>query len=339
MRANQGAPSPTRKADLNSPAERFSTRLLMHRRNKLQDLLSNLKEVFNFHPVRLAGNVPMTQPVWVPDKNLRPSQIVSFAIHGGLALLLFVPFISQLPSPGSPQIHSPIVYAPDPHELRALLFPRGVAPSDGTGGGGGGEYNPQPASVGRRPDFSHLPQMVPPSVRQNENAVLILKTTLEGPEELNNLPNRDMNRWGDPLASAITNSNGPGKNGGIGEGDGKGVGRGRGNGFENGEIDGSGGGKPSVPGNGITFPTCQFCPRPDYPEEARKVKYSGSVTLNVVVLSNGKTGRIEVVNSPGMGLDEKAMEAVRGWIFKPGIGPNGKPVATVVTIEVIFQLF
>jgi TonB family protein len=40
-----------------------------------------------------------------------------------------------------------------------------------------------------------------------------------------------------------------------------------------------------------------------------------------------------------MGLDEKAVEAVRGWQFKPGLGPNGKAVSTIVTIEVVFQLF
>ncbi len=339
MRANQGASSPTRKADLDTPSGRFSTRLLMQKSSKLQDLLSNLKEVFKFHKVKLAGNVPLIRPVWIRDKNMKPSQMASFAIHGGLALLLFIPLLTRLPQPNETISRTQTVYAPDPHELRALLFPRGVSPSKGTGGGGGGENNPQPASFGRRPDFSQLPQIVPPSVPRNDNPALTVKTNLEGPKELNDIPNPDINRWGDPNANALTNSNGPGKGHGIGDGEGNGVGNGNGNGFENGDKNGFGGGKPSAPGNGITYPVCQYCPRPEYPDEARKVKYSGSVTLNVVILPNGKTGRIEVVNSPGMGLDEKAVEAVRGWVFKPGIGPGGKPVATVVTIEVIFQLF
>ena len=86
-------------------------------------------------------------------------------------------------------------------------------------------------------------------------------------------------------------------------------------------------------------PECSYCPRPDYSDEARKAKYQGSVVLSVVVLPDGRASRIEVITSPGMGLDEKAIEAVRNWRFKPGLGPNGKPAAISVTIEVIFQLF
>jgi periplasmic protein TonB len=338
MRMNHGTDTPTRNADLNSPPGRFSTRLLMHRANKLQDIVSNLKELFTFHPVKFAGNVPLAQSTWAADKNMGPSQIVSFAVHGGLVLLILIPFITQLPHPSVFPPGMRAVYAPDLHELRAYLFPPSAPQNGGGGGGGGGERNPIPESIGRRPDLSLGPQIIPPSVRQNEKAILQLRTTLEGRENPQ-IPNLDMNRWGNPRSDALTDSNGPGKGHGIGKGDGNGVGDGKGLGFDDGEKSGFGGNKPSVPGNGVTFPTCQYCPRPDYSDEARKVKYSGSVWLNVVVLPSGKTGRVEMVTSLGMGLDEKAVEAVRGWMFKPGVGPNGKPVATIVTIEVIFQLF
>ncbi len=336
MRTKNGNNTPMRKADLNSPADRFSTRLLMHRANKMQEVLSNVKELFKFRSVKFAGNASMNQPVWIRDKNMRPSQIVSFAVHGGLALLLLIPFASHISQKPNPMRNSDSIFAPPPDFLKNLLFKPG--PGTGGGGGGGGERNPVPASVGRRPDFSTLPQIVPPSVPRNENAALILKTTLEGKEDPN-IPNIEMNRWGDPQANLLTNSNGPGKGNGIGTGDGNGVGEGKGPGFDIGEKGGYGGSRPSIPGNGVTFPSCQYCPRPDYSDEARKVKYSGSVVLNVVVLSNGKPGRIEVASSPGMGLDEKAVEAVRGWLFKPGVGPNGKPVPTIIAVEVIFQLY
>src|SRR5271169_4293714 len=154
MRTNHGTDTPTRNADLNSPAGRFSTRLLMHRASKLQDIISNLKEVFKFHPVKFAGNVYMAQPVWVKDKNMGTSQIVSFAVHGGLALLLLVPFISQLPQLNVAPPGMQPVFAPDPDELRAYLF-HPIAPQNrGGGGGGGGEGNPIPESIGRHPDFS-----------------------------------------------------------------------------------------------------------------------------------------------------------------------------------------
>jgi protein TonB len=61
--------------------------------------------------------------------------------------------------------------------------------------------------------------------------------------------------------------------------------------------------------------------------------------LNVVVLADGRPGRIELVSGPGLGLDEKAIEAVRNWHFNPAIGPNGKAVAVVIPVEVQFQLF
>jgi TonB family protein len=339
MRTNQGNDSPTRKADLNTPAGRFSTRLLMQRRNKFQELLSNLREVFTFHPVKFAGNVSMTQPVWIRDKNLGPSQIASFAIHGGLALLLIIPIASQISQKPIRKVDGSSIFAPPPDYLKRLLFRPNPGIKSG-GGGTGGENNPIPTTVGQAPKFGPT-QIVPPSIIRNQNPILIVPPNLVGQADIQ-IKNPDINIWGDPTKRDRTDSGGPGccsgmgshkGPGGLGDGDG-GQGLGPGGG-------GNVGGGPMQPGSasGVTYPVCQYCPRPDYPEEARKVKYSGSVTLNVVVLPNGKTGRIEVVNSPGMGLDEKAVEAVRGWLFKAGVGPNGKPVATVITIEVIFQLF
>jgi outer membrane biosynthesis protein TonB len=39
-----------------------------------------------------------------------------------------------------------------------------------------------------------------------------------------------------------------------------------------------------------------------------------------------------------MGLDEKALEAVRQYRFKPGV-LDGKPVAVAITIEVNFRIY
>lgn len=270
---------------------------------------------------------------------METSQIVSFAVHGGLALLLLVPFASQIVRKQIPKVDNNTIFAPPPDILKDILF----APDPGSkshGGGSGGENNPIPVTVGQVPRFSQREQIVPPSIMRNKDAILIVPPTLEGPDDIR-IKNPDINIWGDPNKQAQTNSGGPGCCAGMGTHKGKGIGDGDdGAGYDLGQ-NGSTGGGPFTPGsgNGVSYPTCQYCPRPDYSEEARKVKYSGSVMLNVVVLPNGKTGRIEVINSPGMGLDEKAVEAVRGWVFKPGVGPNGKPVATIVAIEVVFQLF
>jgi TonB family protein len=58
----------------------------------------------------------------------------------------------------------------------------------------------------------------------------------------------------------------------------------------------------------------------------------------VVITVDGRATDIRVVQSPGLGLDEKAIEAVRTWRFRPAYGPNGKPVATISPIEVTFRL-
>ena len=72
-------------------------------------------------------------------------------------------------------------------------------------------------------------------------------------------------------------------------------------------------------------------------EEARKAKYSGSVTLAIVVDTEGRARDIHVTKSLGMGLDEKAIEAVQKWRFKPGM-KGGQAVNVRATIEVNFRL-
>jgi protein TonB len=40
----------------------------------------------------------------------------------------------------------------------------------------------------------------------------------------------------------------------------------------------------------------------------------------------------------GMGLDEKAIDAVERWRFAPGM-KDGRPVAVQVNVEVTFRLY
>jgi periplasmic protein TonB len=75
----------------------------------------------------------------------------------------------------------------------------------------------------------------------------------------------------------------------------------------------------------------------EYTPEALKAGRQGSVILQVVVTPDGEASDIHVLRSPGFGLDEKAVEAVQQWRFRPG-EKSGKPVRVVVTIEVGFHL-
>jgi TonB family protein len=102
---------------------------------------------------------------------------------------------------------------------------------------------------------------------------------------------------------------------------------------------GTGGGGFRAGVNGVGKPECIYCPNPDYSEEARKAKYGGFVLLDVLVSADGRVSAPIVIKGPGLGLEEKAMEAVVKWKMRPANGPGGKPVACRVQIEVDFRLY
>ena len=91
------------------------------------------------------------------------------------------------------------------------------------------------------------------------------------------------------------------------------------------------------PGDGITNPAPIYRPEPQYSEEARTAKWQGSVLLSTVIDKSGVPTDIKVVRPLGMGLDEKAVEALDQWRFKPG-AKDGVPVPVHAQIEVSFRL-
>ena len=88
----------------------------------------------------------------------------------------------------------------------------------------------------------------------------------------------------------------------------------------------------------MTAPRALYAPEPEFSEEARKAKFQGAVVLWLVVGADGRTRNIRVQRSLGMGLDEKAIEAIRLWRFEPG-RKDGVAVAVQVNVEVNFRLY
>jgi len=205
------------------------------------------------------------------------------------------------------------------------------------GGGGGGDRSPTPASKGAVPHFAKV-QLAPPlAVIRNPNPILQVEPTLLGPPDLK-LPQMALNMpWGDPQGVAGPPSNGPGTGGGIGSGEGTGIGSGHGAGLGPGDTAGFGGGPYSV-GGGVSAPIPIYKPEPAYSEEARKAKFQGTVVLWIIVDAQGNVIDPKVVRPLGLGLDEKALETVRTWKFKPALR-NGTPVPVRVIVEVSFRLF
>ncbi len=90
-------------------------------------------------------------------------------------------------------------------------------------------------------------------------------------------------------------------------------------------------------GRGITPPRPIYDREPEFSDEARRKKISGSVTLTLIVTPKGEVTDIKVVHSLGTGLDEKAIEAVKQWRFKPAT-KDGQPVAVQIAVEVDFKI-
>jgi periplasmic protein TonB len=207
-------------------------------------------------------------------------------------------------------------------------------PSSG-GGGGSGDHSPIPATKGMPPKMSDQ-QLAPATiVVRRLDPMLPVQPTVVGPPDVK-LP--QSSQIGDLISSnVLIPSNGSGNGGGAGSGSETGLGGGTGLGFGPGSDRGTGGGV-FRPGSGVSAPRAIYDPEPEYSDEARRVKHQGIVVLSVVVDKQGQARDIRVARSLGMGLDEKAVDAVRRWKFSPGM-KDGIAVAVQVNVEVSFRLY
>jgi protein TonB len=259
----------------------------------------------------------------------RGSFLASALAHAAvLALLVTVGIFAARNPRDVPRVHSVIKT-----DLSSYLFP--TAPTQTHGGGGGGDHDKAQASNGAPPRFAP-DQITPPAiVVRNENAKLTADPTVVGPPNLTLAETRPM---GDPLSGVLGSaSNGTGAHGGVGNGSDGGVGPGRGPGVGPG-TGGGFGGEPYHVGGRVSSPRAVYDPEPEYSEEARRSKYQGVVVLRVVIGPDGRPQDIRVARTLGMGLDEKAMEAVRQWRFQPALMDN-QPVPVLVDIEINFRLY
>jgi TonB family protein len=297
-----------------------------------KSFFQNIKEAINppkLPPLEVTSKPVAVKDIWGLYGRRKESWAMSTGLQAGAVALVLV---LTAVKPVQEKVKQAVT----------LIMPTDLAPPEipvkknvMQGGGGGGDRSPLPAAKGRLPKFA-LKQFTPPQqVVQNLNPKLSMDPTLIGPPDLK-LPNVNMDQYGDPLAKIGPPSNGPGSGGGIGSGSGGGIGSGKGGGLGPGEGGGVGGGVYRV-GGGVTAPALLSKIEPEYSEEARKAKYQGTVLLYIQVDPTGKAINMRVLHSLGLGLDEKAMEAVKKWKFKPGT-KDGKPVTVEAQIEVNFRL-
>lgn len=290
---------------------------------RIKEILSPTKQAplpFEVKPVRV-------KEIWSKDENFGWTQVISIGLHVALIGLIVIPLFTKV-LPSSTEAKNKTDVLPLDISPYAAKLPAGAKVAGG--GGGANDHTTAPVNRGKVPKFQ-MTQFTPPQVKiQNPNPKLPMDPSLLGPPDLK-IANIDAPTFGDPLANGVSES--------LGHGNGTGIGSGSGGGLGPGEGGGTGGGAFRAGVNGVGMPSCIYCPDPQYSDEARKAKYQGVVVLMVVITLDGRATNIQVVKSPGLGLDEKAIEAVRQWKFRPAVGPGGKSVPTQVPIEVTFRLF
>lgn len=272
----------------------------------------------------LAGDVTDRK---LDAKRAGNATLVSALIHGGFVLLVLLAIANP-----------PAVLTTANDEL-----PRDIVwldtPGPGGGGGGGGNESPEPPRKAelKGADKVTVPVATPPKMELAKpdppppaQIVIPAQNTATGVVELPGMVSN--------LPTPAVPSQGSGSGGGAGTGQGTGIGSGRGSGLGDGYGGGTGGGAYR-PGNGVTSPVLLHEERPDYTNEAMRMKVQGIVEVEAIVMPDGTVGQVQIVRSldDRYGLDQKAIEAVKRWRFRPGVR-QGKPVPVLVNIELTFTL-
>ncbi len=300
----------------------------------LKRLWSNLRDAF--FPRRLPPLELTSRPIAVVDRlavQRDPlSSAISFVLHAAiLGLILFFAF----------QVHRQIV-APRQVAITHLTIKPYLppvtqpAPKSMGGGGGGGARQVVQAVKGHVPQVVKV-QVAPPEMLQVDHPKLAVTPAVAMPQPVKLPINSSMPNLGDTQSPQVAMaSQGSGSGSGFGQGGGGGIGSGHGAGFGSGTGGGYGGGVMSV-GGGVTAPRVIHSVEPDFTDAARGAKYQGIVSLQLIVDPQGNPVNIRVTRHLGMGLDEKAIEAVRQYKFRPAMF-QGRPVPVQIVIDVDFHL-
>jgi TonB family protein len=294
------------------------------------DLYESVRDVF--FPPKLPPLELTSTPIPVPDRmevKANPVAIgISTTINGLiLALVLFLG-VRQVIKAVAPQTLTNI----DVGDFKAP-----PKPDKAGGGGGGGDRSMLQASKGKLPKIEQQP-VVPPQVQTLKNPIIPMPAAIDVQKNITLPDNPNMPDIGMKSSSNIVLSNGTGSGGGMGSGSGGGLGSGSGDGYGPGSGGNAGGGLYHI-GGGVGAPVLIHQVDPEFSDEARRAKYQGVCMISIIVDVNGNPQNPRVVRPLGMGLDEKALEAVKQFRFKPAMKDGKTPVPVMITVEVNFRLY
>jgi periplasmic protein TonB len=280
-----------------------------------------------------AAMMASSRPIFTVDplavKGDKTSSAISFVIHA-VAITLVLTLALKVRTVVTLQPATTVtpvdfkITAPPP-----MILP--VAKAQG-GGGGGGAHQVVEASKGRQPVVAKE-EITPPQIARLDHPKLGVEPTemVKMPDN-NTLPNLGMAQ--SPQIKMA--SQGQGSGSGFGHGLGGGIGAGHGVGAGPGSGGGYGGGLMSV-GGGVSAPQVVHSVEPGFTDDARRANYQGNVSVQLIVDPEGNPQNVRLVSHLGMGLDEKAIEAVRQYKFKPAMY-QGHAVAVQILIDVDFHL-
>ena len=274
-----------------------------------------------------------SRPIFAIDsltfKRDKTSSAISFVVHAVVITLVLVLAIKArtvvMPEPTT--IVMPVDFK--------LTTPPKILPSAKSmgGGGGGGAREIVEASKGHLPTVVAKMQIMPPQIIRIDQPKLGIE-----PTELVKIPDSsDLPNLGVANSPQIAlASQGRGSGSGFGQGLGGGIGAGHGSGAGPGIGGGYGGGLMSV-GGGVSAPQVIHSVEPEFTDDARKANYQGNVSIKLIVDSQGNPQDVRLASHLGMGLDQKAIDAVKQYKFRAAMY-QGHPVSVQIVIDVSFHL-
>jgi TonB family protein len=303
---------------------------LFHAALEEQPLWSALYESLSdaLFPRRLPPLELTSKPVPVVDRmavKTNPWALGTSTIVNGLIAALAILLGMQAAIDRSPK--TPAGPHIDLGDIPLFALHRAQNSSSGGSGGSNDLINP---NQGRNPSFNRTP-LTPPMVPVIQQPRLAVESSvnIRLPDD-STMPNIGVHN--SPNVSLP--SNGPGLRFGIGTNGQGAIGSDPGPGYGPGTDPGM----VYSPGRGVVAPALIFAPEAEFSDEARRSRYQGICLVSLIVDAHGNPQNPRVVQRLGMGLDEKALEAIQKYKFKPGT-KDGKPVPVRVTIEVDFRMF
>lgn len=289
-----------------------------------------------FFPVKLPPLELTSRPIPVPDRMAVKTNPWAVGVSGTLNILIVLFAIWLGYKTIVKVVKPPVTTTAIDVGTFNVKTPQAGGKAAG-GGGGGGSHDIANPIKGKLPPRMKDP-ITPPMVPVLEHPKLAIQPAINVQQNIQLPDNPNMPNFGVSKSTNVTlASNGQGGGGGMGTGYGGGIGSGRGNGYGPGTGGNAGGGLYSI-GNGVSAPVAIYTPEAEFSDEARRAKYQGICLISVIVDAHGNPQDPRVVRTLGMGLDEKALEAVRKYKFKPAM-KGSQPVPVRINVEVNFRLY